>query len=130
MSASDGHRIERLQHVPIEISVEVGRKTLPLGLSLELRPGAVVSMNRLAGEGVDILAAGKLIAFGELVVIDEEFGVRITDVLGSGMVDPEEVARRQREAAMAEQAAALAALEAMSPGPPAHAPVAGPHDEV
>jgi flagellar motor switch protein FliN len=57
---------------------------MTIGQTLELRPGSVVSLNRLAGEPVDLLINGKPIARGEVVVIDEEFGLRVTDVVSSG----------------------------------------------
>ena len=54
---------------------------MTIGQTLDLRPGSVVSLNRLAGEPVDLLINGKPIARGEVVVIDEEFGLRVTEVL-------------------------------------------------
>jgi flagellar motor switch protein FliN len=56
---------------------------MTIGQTLDLRPGSVVSLNRLAGEPVDLLVNGKPIARGEVVVIDEEFGLRVTDVVSS-----------------------------------------------
>ncbi len=99
----DGADLRRLHDVPVELAVEIGRTRMTLGQTLELRPGSVVSLNRLAGEPVDLLINGKPIARGEVVVIDEEFGLRVTDVVSSsaqmiedeveaahfGAVDPE-----------------------------------------
>ena len=77
----DGADLRRLHDVPVELAVEIGRTRMTIGQTLELRPGSVVSLNRLAGEPVDLLINGKPIARGEVVVIDEEFGLRITDIV-------------------------------------------------
>jgi len=74
----------RLNDVPVELTVEIGRTRMTIGETLALGPGAVVSLNRLAGEPVDLLVNGTPIARGEVVVIDEEFGLRITEV-GAGV---------------------------------------------
>ena len=79
----DGADLRRLYDVPVELAVEIGRTRMTIGQALDLRPGSVVSLNRLAGEPVDLLINGKPIARGEVVVIDEEFGLRVTDVLDS-----------------------------------------------
>lgn len=72
----------RLSAVPVELTVEIGRTRMTVGETLELRPGSVVVLDRMSGEPVDLLVNGIPIARGEVVVIDEEFGLRITDVLG------------------------------------------------
>jgi flagellar motor switch protein FliN/FliY len=76
--------LTRLHDVPVELTVEIGRTRMTIGETLALGPGAIVSLNRLAGEPVDLLVNGTPIARGEVVVIDEEFGLRITEV-GAGM---------------------------------------------
>ncbi len=76
--------LARLHDVPVELTVEIGRTRMTIGETLNLGPGAIVSLNRLAGEPVDLLVNGTPIARGEVVVIDEEFGLRITEV-GAGM---------------------------------------------
>jgi flagellar motor switch protein FliN/FliY len=81
--AAEGADLSRLHDVPVELAVEIGRTRMTIGQTLELRPGSVVSLNRLAGEPVDLLINGKPIARGEVVVIDEEFGLRVTDVVSS-----------------------------------------------
>ena len=85
-SAAGAHEadLRRLYDVPVELAVEIGRTRMTIGQTLELRPGSVVSLNRLAGEPVDLLINGKPIARGEVVVIDEEFGLRVTDVVSTG----------------------------------------------
>ena len=77
----EGADLRRLHNVPVELAVEIGRTHMTIAQTLELRPGSVVSLNRLAGEPVDLLINGKPIARGEVVVIDEEFGLRVTEVL-------------------------------------------------
>jgi flagellar motor switch protein FliN/FliY len=79
-----GADLARLHDVPVELTVEIGRTRMTIGETLALGPGAIVSLNRLAGEPVDLLVNGTPIARGEVVVIDEEFGLRITDV-GAGV---------------------------------------------
>jgi flagellar motor switch protein FliN/FliY len=74
----------RLYDVPVELTVEIGRTRMTIGETLALGPGAIVSLNRLAGEPVDLLVNGTPIARGEVVVIDEEFGLRVTEV-GAGV---------------------------------------------
>jgi flagellar motor switch protein FliN len=73
--------LDLLYDIPLEITVELGRTKLPIRKILELGPGAVIQLDKLAGEPVDILANQKLIAKGEVVVIEESFGVRITDII-------------------------------------------------
>src|SRR5262249_46332284 len=76
--------------VPVEVAVEIGRTTMTIREAVALTPGAVVTLNRMAGEPVDLLVNGKRIARGEVVVIDEEFGLRVTEVVapehGFGLV--------------------------------------------
>ena len=74
--------LERLNDVTVEVSVEIGRTRMTLGDALALGPGSVVGLHRMAGEPVDLLVNGRVIARGEVVVIDEEFGLRVTDVAG------------------------------------------------
>ncbi len=72
----------RLNDVPVELAVEIGRTRMTVGATLALRPGSIVVLDRMAGEPVDLLVNGTPIARGEVVVIDEEFALRVTDVLG------------------------------------------------
>jgi flagellar motor switch protein FliN/FliY len=112
-SGSDGADLRRLHDVPVELAVEIGRTRMTIGQTLELRPGSVVSLNRLAGEPVDLLINGKPIARGEVVVIDEEFGLRVTDVVSTGRSLEEEVEGAEVAAAQAEAEllASVAGLE-------------------
>ncbi|NPV06692.1 MAG: flagellar motor switch protein FliN [Anaerolineae bacterium] len=72
--------IDLLLDVNLRISVELGRATLTVRETLNLAPGNVVELDKLAGDPVDILVNGRLIARGEVVVVDDQFGVRITDI--------------------------------------------------
>jgi len=69
--------------VPLQFTVELGRTQKTIKEILELGPGAIVELDKLAGEPVDILVNGKPIAKGEVVVIDESYGVRITEILST-----------------------------------------------
>ena len=73
--------INLIMDVPLQVTVELGRTRKLIREILELAPGSVVELDKLAGEAVDVLVNGKLIAKGEVVVIDENFGVRITDIV-------------------------------------------------
>ncbi len=67
--------------VPLQVTVELGRTKKSIKEILELSNGSIVELDKLAGEPVDIHVNGKLLAKGEVVVIDENFGVRITDIV-------------------------------------------------
>jgi flagellar motor switch protein FliN len=82
-SATGGatYNIDLLLGVNLQVAVEIGRTTLPIKDVLALTPGSIIELDKLAGEKVDILINGRPIAQGEVVVVDENFGVRITDVV-------------------------------------------------
>lgn len=75
--------LELLREVKIQVSVELGRRELPLGEVLHLVRGSVIELDKLAGEPVSVYANGRTIAEGEVVVIDEHFGVRITNLISA-----------------------------------------------
>jgi flagellar motor switch protein FliN len=77
--------LARLHNVPVELAVEIGRTRMTIGDTLGLGPGSIITLNRMAGEPVDLLVNGRPIARGEVVVIDEEFGLRVTEVVGSAI---------------------------------------------
>ena len=81
--ASTAMPLERFAEVSIEISVEIGRVTMPIGELLKLGEGAVVELNRAVSEPVDVMAQGVRIASGEVVVIDDRFAVRITEIVNA-----------------------------------------------
>jgi flagellar motor switch protein FliN len=100
--AAAGAELERLYDVPVELAVEIGRTHMTIRETLALGPGSIVTLNRLAGEPVDLLVNGKPIARGEVVVLDEEFGLRVTEVLVSGAGAPAAPAAPEAEAAAPE----------------------------
>ena len=66
--------------VPVELTVEIGRTMMTIAETLTIGPGSIISLGRATGEPVDLLVNGKRIARGEVVAIDEEFGLRVTEV--------------------------------------------------
>jgi len=76
-----GAGLDFILDLPLEISVELGRSTMLVGDLLQLGQGSVVELNKQAGEPLEILVNRKLVARGEAVVVNEKFGVRITDVV-------------------------------------------------
>jgi flagellar motor switch protein FliN/FliY len=82
--------LDLVRDIQVMLTVELGRTEMLIQDILELTPGKVIELDRLAGEPLDILVNGKLLAKGEVVVVDENFGVRITSI-----VDP-----HQREQAL------------------------------
>lgn len=83
MSEEEVRNLEMLKNVQIDISVELGRKEVPLGDILHMVRGSVIELEKLAGEPVDVYANGHLIATGEVVVVDEHFGVRVTQLVSA-----------------------------------------------
>lgn len=81
--SAEKESIELIMDVPLEITVELGRTKKLIKDILEFSPGTILELDKLAGEPVDILVNGKYIAKGEVVVIDESFGVRITDIVSA-----------------------------------------------
>jgi flagellar motor switch protein FliN len=107
--AGDGPpELERLYDVPVELAVEIGRTQMTIRETLALGPGSIVTLNRLAGEPVDLLVNGKPIARGEVVVIDEEFGLRVTEVVASESAAAEEPAAADAEFPAVEAAVPVA----------------------
>ena len=70
-----------LLDIPLEVTVEIGRTRLPLRTLLQLGAGSVIELAKLAGEPLDVLVNGKPIARGEAVMVNDKFGVRLTDVI-------------------------------------------------
>ncbi len=79
--AGGQQNIQMILDVTLPISIELGRTSMTVGEILELGSGSVVELNKLAGEPVDVLVNDKIIARGEVVVVDENFGVRITHLI-------------------------------------------------
>lgn len=81
LSESESQNLDMLLDIPLQVTVELGRTKRSVKEILEMSSGSIIELDKLAGEPVDILVNNRLIANGEVVVIDENFGVRITDVL-------------------------------------------------
>lgn len=78
---NDPKRLELLLDVPLDIAVELGRARLSVQELLQLGPGSVIELDKVAGEALDILVNDRLVARGEAVVVNDKFGVRITDIV-------------------------------------------------
>lgn len=77
----DGPNLDVILDIPVSISMEVGSTDISIRNLLQLNQGSVVELDRLAGEPLDVLVNGTLIAHGEVVVVNEKFGIRLTDVI-------------------------------------------------
>ena len=84
-----GNDINMILDIPVQLTVELGRTRIPIKNILQLAQGSVVELDALAGEPMDVLVNGYLIAQGEVVVVNDKFGIRLTDV-----VTPSERLRR------------------------------------
>jgi|SRR5689334_8172630 len=84
-----GNDINMILDIPVQLSVELGRTRIPIKHILQLAQGSVVELDALAGEPMDVLVNGYLIAQGEVVVVNDKFGIRLTDI-----VTPSERMRR------------------------------------
>jgi len=80
-SALDAPNFEVILDIPVTISMEVGNTEISIRNLLQLNQGSVIELDRLAGEPLDVLVNGTLIAHGEVVVVNEKFGIRLTDVI-------------------------------------------------
>jgi flagellar motor switch protein FliN/FliY len=88
---SSSRRLDMLLDVPLEVNVELGRTRMTIQDLLQLGPGSVIELDKVAGEALDILVNGRLVARGEAVVVNDKFGIRITDI-----VSPQERIQRLR----------------------------------
>lgn len=75
------HDINMVLDIPVQLSVELGRTKVPIKYILQLAQGSVVELDALAGEPMDVLVNGYLIAQGEVVVVNDKFGIRLTDII-------------------------------------------------
>lgn len=89
-----GGDINMILDIPVQLSVELGRTRIPIKNILQLAQGSVVELDALAGEPMDVLVNGYLIAQGEVVVVNDKFGIRLTDI-----VTPSERMRRLSKSA-------------------------------
>ena len=90
-SGESSRRLDMLLDVPLEVNVELGRTRMTIQDLLQLGPGSVIELDKVAGEALDILVNGRLVARGEAVVVNDKFGIRITDI-----VSPQERIQRLR----------------------------------
>ncbi len=80
-STIENEKLDVILDIPVSLSMEVGRTQIPIRNLLQLTQGSVVELDRLAGEPLDVMVNGTLIAHGEVVVINEKYGIRLTDVM-------------------------------------------------
>ncbi|NRA60073.1 MAG: flagellar motor switch protein FliN [Psychrobium sp.] len=78
---SGENKLEAILDIPVTISMEVGRSNISIRNLLQLNQGSVIELDRVAGESLDVLVNGTLIAHGEVVVVNDKFGIRLTDVI-------------------------------------------------
>lgn len=81
LSAEASKNLELVMDIPIQLTVELGRTRMPIRNLLQLAQGSVVELNELAGEPLDVFVNGCLVAQGEVVVVNEKFGIRLTDII-------------------------------------------------
>ncbi|MCE2571508.1 flagellar motor switch protein FliN [Motilimonas eburnea] len=81
ISSEEKRRLDAIMDIPVTISMEVGRSHISIRNLLQLNQGSVVELDRVAGEPLDVLVNGTLIAHGEVVVVNDKFGIRLTDVI-------------------------------------------------
>ena len=79
--AAEEENLDVILDIPVTISMEIGRTSISIRNLLQLNQGSVVELDRLAGEPMDVLVNGTLVAHGEVVVVNEKFGIRLTDVI-------------------------------------------------
>lgn len=79
--SDDNMDMDMILDIPVTISMEIGRTQISIRNLLKLNQGSVIELDRLAGEPLDVLVNGTLIAHGEVVVVNEKFGIRLTDVI-------------------------------------------------
>lgn len=81
ISKADAAKLDTILDIPVTISMEVGRSFISIRNLLQLNQGSVVELDRVAGEPLDVMVNGTLIAHGEVVVVNDKFGIRLTDVI-------------------------------------------------
>lgn len=81
LSQEERRKLDAILDIPVTITMEVGRSQISIRNLLQLNQGSVVELDRIAGEPLDVLVNGTLIAHGEVVVVNDKFGIRLTDVI-------------------------------------------------
>jgi len=80
ITQEEKRKLDTILDIPVTISMEVGRSHISIRNLLQLNQGSVVELDRVAGEALDVLVNGTLIAHGEVVVVNDKFGIRLTDI--------------------------------------------------
>ncbi|ABO23243.1 flagellar motor switch protein FliN [Shewanella loihica] len=81
LTEEEAAKLDTIMDIPVTISMEVGRSFINIRNLLQLNQGSVVELDRVAGEPLDVMVNGTLIAHGEVVVVNDKFGIRLTDVI-------------------------------------------------
>ncbi|CAM3112250.1 flagellar motor switch protein FliN [Legionella steigerwaltii] len=78
---ADSDKMDLILDIPVSVTVEIGRTKMTIRNLLQLNQGGIVALDRLAGDPLDVLVNGTLVAHGEVVVVNDKFGVRLTDIV-------------------------------------------------
>lgn len=78
---ADSEKMDLILDIPVSVTVEIGRTKMTIRNLLQLNQGGIVPLDRLAGDPLDVLVNGTLVAHGEVVVVNDKFGVRLTDIV-------------------------------------------------
>ncbi|KTC68012.1 flagellar motor switch protein FliN [Legionella birminghamensis] len=79
--SAESEKMEMILDIPVTVTVEIGRTKMSIRNLLQLNQGGIVALDRMAGEPLDVLVNGTLVAHGEVVVVNDKFGVRLTDIV-------------------------------------------------
>jgi flagellar motor switch protein FliN/FliY len=90
MGVYQPENINLIMDVPLEVTVELGRTSKSIADILDFGPGKIIELDKIAGEPIDVLVNGKYVAKGEVVVIEESFGVRITEIINANVVSQQQ----------------------------------------
>lgn len=77
----DPEKMDMIMDIPVSVSVEIGRAKMSIRNLLQLNQGGIVALDRLAGDPMDVLVNGTLVAHGEVVIVNDKFGIRLTDIV-------------------------------------------------
>lgn len=81
LQEADSEKMDLILDIPVSVTVEIGRTKMTIRNLLQLNQGGIVPLDRLAGDPLDVLVNGTLVAHGEVVVVNDKFGVRLTDIV-------------------------------------------------
>jgi flagellar motor switch protein FliN/FliY len=81
LSTGEGSPFDVMMDIPVMVTLEVGGTSVPIRNLLQLSQGSVIQLDRMAGEALDVKVNGRLIAHGEVVVVDDRYGIRLTDII-------------------------------------------------